>query len=719
MRIIFMLSALLAGNTLLNAQYPHHVIHAVINHSTKEITVADTIIFPAVMTDNSSIWEFTLNSNLILENTGADISIEKIENHGKDGFDRYRLILPSNRGGKAIIPVRYSGKIAQEIETGAAEYARGFSSTDGIISPEGIYLAGSSGWLPSFKMSKLFTFNLTADLEEAWSLVTQGTRTTDTVVNHRRKVQYDNPDPMDEVYFIAGKWTEYSTRDGNVLIQAFLRTPDEALANQYLGVTSYYLAMYKDLIGEYPYTKFALVENFWETGYGMPSFTLLGEMVIRFPWILHSSYPHELLHNYWGNSVFVDYSKGNWCEGITAYMADHLIKEQQGLADDYRRTTLQKFTDYVNPENDFPISEFISRNNPAEEAIGYGKVLMFNNMLREEFGDEVFRMAYADLYKRNRFRYASWDDIQLSFERITEKDLQPMFDQWILRKGSPSLQLSDVNVTATDEGYELTYILKQLQDEKPFSLNIPVAIYLENIQEVYVTNVRMDARERALSLNLDNRPLKISVDPQFNLMRSLHYSEVPSSLSQLLGAKRSAIILPGESSHTDNYRKLAEFWKETLAVQGKEMEILYDTDIEEIPSDMPVWVAGFGNRFYEGIKINELYQDVLPNEEQSAILDLTRDQSLVYAIPNQSAPEKTIGFIGTHYPESIIVLARKLQHYGSYGYLGFTGSEFTNVLQGGFPVLNSALDHVIPYEDHPSVNQKLKSRRALAYPSEK
>ena len=31
--------------------------------------------------------------------------------------------------------------------------------------------------------------------------------------------------------------------------------------------------MYNKLLGPYPYTKFALVENFWETGYGMPSFT--------------------------------------------------------------------------------------------------------------------------------------------------------------------------------------------------------------------------------------------------------------------------------------------------------------------------------------------------------------------------------------------------------------------------------------------------------------
>ena len=65
-----------------------------------------------------------------------------------------------------------------------------------------------------------------------------------------------------------------------------------------------YLAMYDQLIGPYPYPKLALVENFWETGYGMPSFTLLGPTVLRFPFILRSSWPHEILHNWWGNGVF-------------------------------------------------------------------------------------------------------------------------------------------------------------------------------------------------------------------------------------------------------------------------------------------------------------------------------------------------------------------------------------------------------------------------------
>ena len=97
--------------------------------------------------------------------------------------------------------------------------------------------------------------------------------------------------------------------------------------------------------------------------YGMPSFTLLGSRVIRFPFILHSSYPHEILHNWWGNSVYVDYDSGNWAEGLTSYLADHLIKEQRGGGSAYRRNVLHKYTSYVSRQGDFPLTDFRSRHS--------------------------------------------------------------------------------------------------------------------------------------------------------------------------------------------------------------------------------------------------------------------------------------------------------------------------------------------------------------------
>ncbi len=282
-----------------------------------------------------------------------------------------------------------------------------------------------------------------------------------------------------------------------------------------------------NLIGPYPYSKFALVENFWETGYGMPSFTLLGEKIIRFPWILSTSYPHELLHNWWGNSVYVDFEKGNWCEGLTAYMADHLLKEQSGQGAEYRRTTLQKFTDYVNAENDFPVIEFRSRNNAAEEAIGYGKCLMFNHMLRKMMGDDNFIKAYQSFYKDNIYKISTFDDILESFQKFSSTDLKPVFDQWLMRKGAPSFKLSDVRTEKVEDRFNLHFTLSQTQEEDIFMLDIPVAIYLEN--KVELITVTSDKRNQFLYFPFSSEPVKIEVDPQFDVFRILDKAEVPPS----------------------------------------------------------------------------------------------------------------------------------------------------------------------------------------------
>ena len=79
----------------------------------------------------------------------------------------------------------------------------------------------------------------------------------------------------------------------------------------------------------------------------MPSFTLLGSQVLRLPFIPYTSLPHEILHNWWGNGVWIDYDGGNWSEGLTAYLSDHLMKELRGEASDYRRKALQRYGDFA------------------------------------------------------------------------------------------------------------------------------------------------------------------------------------------------------------------------------------------------------------------------------------------------------------------------------------------------------------------------------------
>ena len=699
------------------SQTLHHNLKVNISIIDHSIGVTDEISLPKEYLDQYPEIIFTLNESLEVEvlNEGGnlkEITSERDEN-ARVNVKKYRIKIPGkNKTG--IINIRYSGIIYDKIEEGSAEYARGFSETSGIIFEDGIYLAGSTHWTPDFEGSELASFNLETIIDKDWLVVSQGTRTANKEENGKRVIKYESPEAMDEIYLIGGKWSEYSVQSDHVLFQAFLRTPDEKLANKYLGATQGYLSMYEKMIGPYPFTKFALVENFWETGYGMPSFTLLGPKVIRFPWILFSSYPHELLHNYWGNSVYVDYSGGNWCEGITAYMADHLLKEQQGQGAEYRQSTLQKYTDYVNADNDFPVSEFLSRNNSAEEAIGYGKCLMMNNMLRVTYGDKAFLEAYSKFYKDYKFKKASFDDIRTCFEEVTGEDLKPFFYQWVNRKGAPSIRLSNVKLIKNGNEFKLSFNLNQIQDEEVFKIDVPVAIYLENDEVVHMMSANSHLKEQSYLFSFEKKPVRIEIDPEFQIFRRLDRREVPTTLTQLFGAEKTTIILPADSPNLEEYQKMANTWKGSQEAQGKSLNIVLDKDLEKLPDNQAVWVFGYINNFSEVARIPDNYKNSLSEKDIKKGEELKTSGSLVHAIQNPGNSLFTLGFVGSNQAATIEGLTRKLPHYGKYSYLGFEGNEATNVLKGVFSALNSPLNYNIPYDGKTvPVTSRIKPRKAL------
>jgi aminopeptidase N len=195
--------------------------------------------------------------------------------------------------------------------------------------------------------------------------------------------------------------------------------PDSAhLAKQYLDAIMQHILLYEPLFGPYPFDKFAVVENFFPTGYGFPSLTLLGSGVIRLPFIIHTSLRHEIAHCWWGNAVYVDYAQGNWSEGLTTYVADYLSREMQSrkAARVYRLQLLRNYATLVRQQEDFPLSRFHSRYAPSTRTVGYEKGAMVFHMIRRLVGEEGFWGALRDLHRNKRFQSASWTDFQKAFE---------------------------------------------------------------------------------------------------------------------------------------------------------------------------------------------------------------------------------------------------------------------------------------------------------------
>jgi aminopeptidase N len=598
---------------------------------------------------------------------------------------------------------KFTMTIDHPIAKEGEDYARGFAETEGTIQADGVFLSGASKWYPPPSDGTLVTFDLTVTLPAGWDAVSQGRREILERGATRTRVRFTAAEPQEEIWLVAGPWTETARAVDGIETLALLRSKDDALAARYLDATGPYIAMYGKLLGAYPYTKFALVENFWETGYGMPSFTLLGTKVIRLPFILTSSYPHEILHNWWGNGVYVQPAGGNWSEGLTAYLADHLFAEQKGGGAGYRQEALQKYADYASKSKDFPLSAFHERHSPSTEAVGYGKALMLFHMMRRELGDDAFLKGLRALYEGKKFQRASFDDVRRALESAVGHDLGPSFTPWVTRTGAPQLRAHDVSARRAEDGsWRLTGKIDQAQDGAPYTLAIPIAVTLEGRETAMQLGVRATARETSFVLTVPARPLRLDVDPEFDLFRKLDVEEAPPALSGAFGADLCTMILPAKAGGDmlAAYRAMAAEWNTGRA---SPMTVVDDEALTVLPKAGSIWVVGFENRFAAAAT------EALAPFGVKAAPEAARARVLVARCAPGQAP--VIAFVAADHAAQVPGLTRKLPHYHKYSYLAFEGDEPVNVDKGRWPVTRSPMTAML--EGTPPM-AKLAPREPLA-----
>ncbi len=673
----------------------NHSLKVEINPAESSLAVTDALSFPAPAR------EFTFTLHQDLNPSSEEGSIELLPRQAPPVYginfssaarilDTYRITL--KKPAKQF-SVKYSGTISHPLGDQVEEYSRSFSETPGIISPDGCYLSGASGWYPGFG-GGLVSFRLETVLPAPYLAAAGGERTFSAAGKDKNTAVWKTSAPQDEINLACGKYSEYAAKDGRLDYYAFLRSPDPELAAKYLEADAKYIGFYSALIGPYPYGKFALVENFWETGYGVPSFTLLGPKVIRLPFILNSSYPHEILHNWWGNGVFVDYEKGNWCEGLTVYLADYLIAENRGKGRDYRMTTLQKYSDYVSGGKDFPLTEFRSRHSSASEAVGYGKALMFYHMLRNSLGDENFKKGLRDFYAENKFKTVSFEDLRRSFEKTTGGGrLKTFFDQWTTRAGAPALTVKNARVSDAIDGYELEFTLAQTQEGAPYALEVPAAIYLENSKEPRMKTLRFDSKEETFHYSSPLRPVRIEIDPEFDIFRKLNPLETPPTLSRVLGAEKPAIILPSGDAGAP-WQGLASSWAKD---RGNLPLVYADTAAAAVPADASYWVLGGTNRFAPDLK--SALEAYGARFTSGAVTIGNRrfpdNYTFVFTVFNPANPAFSGALVISGATDKLAGLASKLPHYGKYSWLVFD-ADMNSTASGVWPAQGSPLALALP-----------------------
>lgn len=617
-------------------------------------------------------------SNEVLFLINKSFKVTSIASSGKDlafkpgkagNAQTMKITVPATVKSKETIcfDIKYEGILPALPDSFSGE---DIGATSGIIGEYGVYLSPACRWYPDMPDS-LAKFKVTVVMPKECEAVTQGILVSKKTEDNKVSITWEEDNVSEGCSLVAGKYKVTAVRHNDIDIYAYFYPEEQPLVDTYLDATKRYLDIYQDLIGKYPYKKFAIVENFFQTGYGMPSFTLLGSEVVKLPFIVDISLGHEVLHNWWGNSVFVDDTRGNWCEGLTTYMADYYYKEIKGdsAAMAYRNEICRKYTHYVTTQNDFPLKMFLGRSDKATQAIGYGKTAMVFHMLRKMLGDEVFYQALRDFYKNMLWQRANWEDIEKVFEKVSGLELAWFFDQWVNKKGAPVIELGETTVNKEGNAWVVKAEILQKTNE-PYRLHLPVYVQLE--EGIFHTTAEIKNASDRISLPVKSRPENIAIDPYTEVFRRLHADEIPPTIDLVMGDSK-IIIYPAncEDSMKVEYKKLAHI------LANERDSIKADTEITEVEiAQTSLFILGG----VEENKISKLVQNNLP-----VGLSLTKDafgadtvmygdkkDAFLVTIKHPSHKEKGIALFAGFSLEAINKAGYKIQHYGKYSYLVFS-----------------------------------------------
>jgi hypothetical protein len=364
-------------------------------------------------------------------------------------------------GHEERLLVRFEAVYEEDLEKGERRGHIHNLSVNAHIGEEGVFLAEGSAWHPQWiekdGTPHLVKSSVTIEEIDGWAFVASGNPS-----GNPEKIEpedpiwtWKTPRPVEGVT-IAGNRHEIQGRVHETLhgpVQVAMHVPPEhgEVVSMFIDAVCEYLDLYVPLLGAFPYERFSIVENFFSSGFAFPGFTLLGPKVVAMaPRSLAPGYvDHELVHNWWGNGVYVDPKDGDWCEALTAYSANYYRRiadggEEAGRA--YRRGILMTLSSDPQTFDDGALGQWGAADvEGINRFVGYEKGSFIFMMLERASGAPGEASNRAELWLAlRRFaaefmgKRANWDDLRKAIERQFGESREAFFRKWVREHTVPA-----------------------------------------------------------------------------------------------------------------------------------------------------------------------------------------------------------------------------------------------------------------------------------------
>ncbi len=682
----------------------HHSLAVELEPAGHRLNALDIIHLPTSLLQQGPL-SFALNRHLIIDSIELNGEMVQLSKDPEDSswpkrFTQWIIKYPPANlepsDDIANLTIAYHGQISDSPKSSDGLRFVRPDKTNGHIGPNGVYLSSETFWYPTWEQH-LVSFDVELTLPVDWQVITQGQETNQSATTTHRTSSWSIQAPTEALTLAANHFVVQKKSWRNIQLATYLFPDEASLAQQYLDATGVYLELYTKLLGPYPFSQFAVVENFFPSGLGMPSFTLLGERIVQRGYTQPYSLGHEIVHSWLGNSVFNDFAKGNWVEGLTTYLSNYYYDEatdKDEAALKTRRRMMDEYNLYTTPETDYPIRQFHHKESRIDNAIGYQKTALVFHMLRQKIGDDKFFEGIQKIVQDGTGTYVEWKDLQQMFSQVAEEDLTDFFKQWIEQPGAPSITLNNLSVQPDPLQPGQSILSGTVSQKNPiYKLPLPIHVNLEDAS-AYSTTLELIHADQPFTVKIPDTPTSVTLDQEHHWLLRLQRDQLPPMLNSWETDARRILV------HAKTGSK-----EEVASLQALMQRIQGQSDIERRQSDSPaisdkasyLIIGTPAMKLLESKTLQRCNKDIQVEADRVTILGETYeepDMAFLITCPHQNFADHTVSLFFGLTPEAVKPVARLLFFYGWDSYLVYKQGKV--VARGMFQPVHSSREFAIP-----------------------
>ena len=280
------------------------------------------------------------------------------------------------------------------------------------------------------------------------------------------------------------------------------------------------LKVFSQMFGEYPFVKekYGIAEFLWYAG-AMEHQTITGvsSNMISGNKFFEDTFVHELAHQWWGNAVGPKSWKDIWLnEGFSTY-SEALYYEAVSGKKALQSTMMSKYSSNFSGSLAEPGPFLFTRTM-------YDKGAWVLHMLRWEVGDSSFFNILRTYYETYKYSNASTGDFKSVCEKVSGKNLDQFFEQWIYTEGQIELEYETETVKSQNHYLNRIQLGQIQEDYEAYHFPLEVKFVFKDSTEKSF-RYEITSKDTLIEISTSTIPSGIELDPDNWLLAEINLED--------------------------------------------------------------------------------------------------------------------------------------------------------------------------------------------------